>query len=85
MSSCDSPASQSEIEPERELAMSIRRHFGELADVLNRTAELLGDTADGERLRAAASAADRGKTSAERLYARIDVGGGDAGAVRRRA
>ncbi len=58
-----SAASESEFEPERELAMSIPRHFKELVDVLIRTAELLGETADGYRLRAAALAAKRGKIS----------------------
>lgn len=80
-----SAATESEFEPERELAMSIHRHFKELADVLIRTAELLGETADGDRLRAAASAAKRGKISAERLYARIDVGDDEPVALQRRA
>ena len=83
--SAHSPASQSEFESERELAMSIRRHFNELTDVLSRAAALLGDTSDGDRLRAAASAANRGKMSAERLYAKIGVRDDKPVALRRRA
>jgi hypothetical protein len=76
---------ESGFEPEQELASSICRHFGALADVLSRTAEQFGDSAEGERLRAAASAARRGASSADRLYAKISECTADPAAMQRRA
>jgi hypothetical protein len=65
---------ESDSEQQRLLAASIHQHFRVLAEVLLRAAELCGDTAEGERLRAAASAAEKGKHSAERLGARLNGG-----------
>ena len=79
------PDEDSEFDPEIELARSIRRHFGALADLLNRSADLIGDIPDGNRLRAAAAAAKRGKASADRLCFKIAEGADQPAAMQRRA
>jgi hypothetical protein len=65
-----------ENERQTELAESIHHHFCALAEMLGRAADLCGDTAEGQRLRSAATAASRGKRSSEKLVAKLSCHSG---------
>jgi len=60
-----------ELDEQAKLATSIEQHFRLLAEMLGRAAALFGDTAEGERLRAAEAAAQAGQRRARHLLARF--------------